>query len=100
MASLSKVVRYRTSMANLLARLVEDVGEIERCLDVDVEGDEDSARAVLEGDPTGAFRITCAVLLRKAKIHMVAMLRANENNNPRADSDCQFLPGNLGPVSC
>ena len=81
MSSTSEVSRYRTGSANLLGNLVGAVGEIERCLDVDVEGDEASARAVLEGDPTGAFRITCAVLLRKAKIHMVAMLRANENNN-------------------
>ena len=68
-------------MATLLARLARDVGEIERCLEVDVEGDDASARAVLQGAPTGVFRITCAVLLRKAKIHMVAMFRANENNN-------------------
>ena len=57
------------------------MGEIEQCLDVDVEGDEAAARAVLEGDPTGPFRITCALLLRKAKIHMIAMLRANQNSN-------------------
>ena len=81
MSSTSEVGRYRTGSANLLGNLVGAVGEIERSLDVDVEGDEASARAVLQGDPTGAFRITCAVLLRKAKIHMVAMLRANENNN-------------------
>ena len=80
MSSTSEVGRYRTGSANLLGNLVGAVGEIERSLDVDVEGDEASARAVLQGDPTGAFRITCAVLLRKAKIHMVAMLRANENN--------------------
>ena len=81
MASASEVGRYRTGMANLLAKLVGAVGETERWLDVAVEGDEASARAVLEDDPTGAFRITCALLLRKAQIHMVAMLRANENNN-------------------
>ena len=74
MSSTSEVGRYRTGSANLLGNLVGAVGEIERSLDVDVEGDEASARAVLQGDPTGAFRITCAVLLRKAKIHMVAML--------------------------
>jgi len=64
-----------------LGNLVLVVNEIERCLDVDVEGDEAAALAVLEGDPTSTFRFTCAVLLRKAKIHMGAMLRANENNN-------------------
>ena len=81
MASESEVGRYRTGMANLLAKLVESVGETELWLDVAVEGDEASARAVLENDPAGVFRIPCALLLRKAKIHMVAMLRANEKNN-------------------
>ena len=81
MAPSSKVVSYRTGMANLLAKLLEAAGETERWLDVAVEGDEASARAVLEDDPSGPFRITCAVLLHKAKLHMVAMLRADANNN-------------------
>ena len=34
-----------------------------------------------EGDPTGAYRITCALLLRKARIHTDAALRANEAGN-------------------
>ena len=81
MASANEVGRYRTGMADLLAKLVGAVGETERWLDVAVEGDEASARTVLEDDPSGAFRITCALLLRKAQIHMIAMLRANENDN-------------------
>ncbi len=81
MASASEVGHYRTGMANLLAKLVEAVGETEQWLDVAVEGDEASARAVLEDDPTGVFRIICALLLRKAKVHMIAMHRANEHGN-------------------
>ena len=81
MASSSDVGRYRAGMGNLLAKLVGAVGETERWLDVDVEGDEASARAVCEGDPAGVYRLMCAALLRKAKIHMIAMLRANENRN-------------------
>ena len=57
------------------------MGETERWLDVAVEGDEASVRAVLQDDPTGAFRIMCALLLHKARIHMVATLRANETGN-------------------
>ena len=68
-------------MANLLSKLVAVVGETERRLDVTIEGDETSARAVLEDDPTNAIRIMCALLLRKAKLHMAAMLRANETGN-------------------
>ena len=81
MASANEGGRYRTGMADLLAKLVGAVGETERWLDVAVEGDEASARTVLEDDPSGAFWITCALLLRKAQIHMIAMLRANENDN-------------------
>ncbi|MCE2458272.1 MAG: hypothetical protein J4G14_10725 [Dehalococcoidia bacterium] len=68
-------------MANLLAELVDALGETEQRLDVDVEGDEVSIRAVLEDHPTGVFRIMCALLLRKARLHTIAILRANESNN-------------------
>ena len=81
MATASEVGRYRTGVANLLSKLVAAVGETERRLDVAIEGDEASARAVLEDDPANAIRIMCALLLRKARLHMVAMLRANETGN-------------------
>ncbi len=78
---MKEVGHYRTGMANLLAELVDAVEATEQWLNVDVEGDEASARVVLKGHPTGVFRIICAQLLRKAKLHMIAMLRANESNN-------------------
>ena len=81
MASASEVGRYRTGVANLLAKQVGVVNETERRLDIAVDGDEASWRADLEGDPTGSLRIMTALLLRKAKLHMIAMLRANERNN-------------------
>ena len=81
MASANEVGRYRVGVTSLLAKLVEVVGETERWLDVDVEGDEDSARAICEDDPTGVYRLMCAALLRKAQIHMIAMLHANETRN-------------------
>lgn len=81
MTSSSEVVRYRACMANLLTELVEAMGETENWLDVDVEADETSARAILEDNPTAVFRFMCALLLRKARLHVVAMLRANESNN-------------------
>ena len=81
MASASEVGRYRTGVANLLAKQVGVVSETERRLDIAVEGGVASWRAALEGDPTGVFRIMTALLLRKAKLHMIAMLRANESNN-------------------
>ena len=81
MASASEVSRYRTGVANLLKKQVEVVSETERRLDIAVDGGVASWRADLEGDPTGSLRIMTALLLRKAKLHMIAMLRANERNN-------------------
>ena len=81
MASASSVSLYRTGMANLLAKLVEEVGETERWLDVAVEKVEASSLAVAGDDPSLPFRMMGTVLLRKAKIHMVAMLRANQSGN-------------------
>ena len=81
MASMSEVHRYRTGMASLLAKLVEEVGETERWLDVAVEEVEASSLAVPGDDPSLPFRMMGTALLRKAKIHMVAMLRANQNGN-------------------
>ena len=81
MASASEVSRYRTGVANLLKNQVEVVSETERRLDIAVDGGVASWRADLEGDPTGSLRIMTALLLRKAKLHMIAMLRANERNN-------------------
>ena len=81
MESKSEVARYRTGMADLLAKLVAVTGEIERRLRVAEDGDETSTRAVLEDDPTAIFRIMCTLLLRKAKLHAVAVLRANETGN-------------------
>lgn len=80
-SAIEEVGCYRTGMANLLAKMLEVVGENERRLDVAADGDKASARAVLEGDPTSVFRIMCALLLLKAKLHMVGMLRADKNSN-------------------
>ncbi len=93
-----EVVRYRTGTASLLAESVEGTGEIERWLDIEeVDGNEAgslleawlsdtqksraSVKAVLEDDPARIYQIMCALLLRKAQIHALAVLRANETNN-------------------
>ncbi len=68
-------------MASLLDDLVRVVGETERWLDVAVNGDTASLQAVLEKDRAGTYRVYCALLLHKAGLHMVAMLRANERGN-------------------
>ena len=76
-----EVGRYRAGVAGLLGESVRVVGETEGWLDVAVHGDPPSLQAVLKKDLTGAYRIYCALLLHKARLHMVAMLRANERNS-------------------
>ena len=73
--------RYRAGMAGLLDEAVREVGKTEEWLDVAVNGDKASPQAVLKEDPMGAYRPYCALLLHKARLHMVAMLRANERNS-------------------
>ena len=76
-----EVARYRVGMAELLNELVRVVGKTEQWLDVAVNGDKVSLQAVVEKDLAGAYRVYCALLLHKAGLHMVAMLRANERSN-------------------
>ena len=79
-----EVARYRVGVARLLGETVRVTGEIERLLGVTIgTGGWEAmpARAGLEDDPTAAYRITCALLLRKARLHTVAVLHANETGN-------------------
>jgi len=97
MASTSEVARHRAGMASLLANTIEATGDIERWLDIEVESGEarslteawlgktqedlSSAKPVPEDDPVRIFRIICTLLLRKARLHMIAVLQANQTNN-------------------
>ena len=72
---------YRDGMAALLEETVRVVGETERRLDAALNGDKAALQAVLNREPTGAYRMYCALLLHKAGLHMVAMLRANERSS-------------------
>lgn len=68
-------------MRKLVSGLLVVSGEMERWLEVALDQGEAGLRAVLEGDQTGVMRITCALLLRKARFHVTAVLRANEACN-------------------
>lgn len=68
-------------MAKLLEQAVATTCRLERWLDVAGGWSEASARIDLDADPVASFRIAGALLLRKARIHTVAVLRANETNN-------------------
>ena len=97
MVSAGDTARYRAGTASLLATSVEAAGEIERWLDSGADGGEGGSQvqawlsqnpedsswalAAPADDPTGFHRIICALLLRKARIHALAVLRANETNN-------------------
>ena len=54
---------------------------LERWLDVTGGWQEATKQLDLDADPTAFVRIACALLLRKARLHLVAVLRANETNN-------------------
>ena len=75
------VVRCRAEMAKLLTEVLETTLKLERRLDVSGGWQEAMAQIDLDADPTAGLRIEGAVLLRKARIHTVAVLRANETSN-------------------
>ena len=75
------VARCRAGMAELLTEAVAMTRKLERRLDVTGGWREASARVDIDADPTAAMRIIGALLLRKARIHTVAVLRANESSN-------------------
>ncbi|MDE0080022.1 MAG: hypothetical protein OXO50_21055 [Caldilineaceae bacterium] len=86
MASASEVARCRLGMANLLSNLVKETGEIERRLDIEVDEGEgvskpEAWQREIQKDPSSTFRLVCVQLLRKARIHALAALRANETLN-------------------
>ena len=81
MASPTEIVHYRAEMAELLEKAVATTRELERWLHVTGGWVEATEQIDLDVDPTATFRIIGALLLRKARLHTVAVLRANETNN-------------------
>lgn len=74
-----EAARYRSAMARLLAEATKATDESERRLAISVDDIGSSFR--LGDDPTGAYRVMCALLLRKARIHTDAALQANQAGN-------------------
>ena len=75
------IARCRAGMAELLTEALEMTRKLERRLDVTGGWNEARAQIDLDADPVATFRIQGAFLLRKARIHTVAVLRANETGN-------------------
>ena len=75
------VARCRADMAKLLTEALETTRKLERRLDVTGGWQEATAQIDLNADPTAGLRIEGALLLRKARIHTVAVLGANEASN-------------------
>ena len=75
------VARCRADMAKLLTETVAMTRKLERRLDVTGGWDEAIAQIDLDAEPGTTIGIGGALLLRKARIHTVAVLRANENSN-------------------
>ena len=75
------VARSRAGMAELVTQAVATTRKLERRLDATGGWPEASARIDFDADPAAAVRLMGALLLRKARIHTDAVLRANETNN-------------------
>ncbi len=75
----SKMTDYRNAMAVLLLQVVQFTGKVEQRLEVNE--DEGLTHAAVEENPYVVFRQPCMLLLRKARIHAFAALRANESDN-------------------
>ena len=77
-----KIASYRSGMADLLAKQVGVVREKEIWLNVRLD-DIEFLPPVFphEDDPGIGLRVLCALLLRKARLHMIGVLRANKKSN-------------------
>ncbi len=80
-APVVEVARYRAGIASLLAQSIQMTRELEQRFGVDGESWEPATESELEGDPVIPVRLECALLLRKARLHSDAVLRANAANN-------------------
>ena len=76
----SGVARYRAGLAELLRASLAQTGQIEQGLGVSA-GAPESVEAAFGDQPIGVFRVMCAMLLRKARLHGIAVLRANDGSN-------------------
>lgn len=72
---------YRAAMADLLTQAVAMTRRLERSLDVAGGWPEATARFDLDADPVASLRIAGGLLLRKARLHTCAVLRANATSN-------------------
>ena len=75
------VSRCRAGMADLLTKAVVTTRKLEESLDVVGGWSEATAEIDVDADPAATLRIQGALLLRKARIHTLATLRANESSN-------------------
>ena len=76
-----QVSHCRANMAELLTDTVEMTRKLEQKLDLTGGWEEAVAKFDLDSDPVATLRIQGALLLRKARIHTVAVLQANETGN-------------------
>ena len=68
-------------MAELLTQALATTRILERRMDVSGGWPEATARIDFDAGPTAALRVVAGLLLRKARIHADAVLRADESSN-------------------
>ena len=76
-----ELVRYRVTEAKLLTKLSSVTHQLEAKLGGGGDQTPTLDEIDLDADPSAPFRIENALLLRKAWIHVVAVLKANEFSN-------------------
>ena len=77
----TEVARCRAGMAELLTQTVATTRKLERRLGVASGWPEVTGGIDFGSDPEATGRIICGLLLRKARIHTLAVLQANETSN-------------------
>ena len=80
-AGRADVSRCRARMAELLAETVATTWKLQENLAVGGDWSEAAAEIEIDADPAAALRFQGALLLRKARLHTLAVLRANESSN-------------------
>jgi len=75
-----EIVKYRESMANFLCKSIKDMDDVLSLMDVDDPFKEYTDEEI-KRDPLIFARNSNYLLMKKAKFHVIAVLRASQSNN-------------------
>lgn len=81
MTSSTEISRYRSIMNKLVSGLVTLTEQMEGILQVPANQGESGRQVASASDWLDGFRMSCILLLRRTRLHAIAVLRANEACN-------------------